>query len=164
MSNNLNRMLQLVDDFFSIKDDPSQLEVTDDVLETLAKLHPETVSEYSDVNGPVCWILMIPTSEKTMELFLNDKISESDILNLSINKKSIEAIYLCSAIVLPEFRNKGIAKQLSIDAIKKMQFDFPIKTLYAWPFSEAGKSLANSIASTVDLPIKFKVKESRHLI
>ena len=138
--------------------------MTDDVLETLAELHPGTLSEYGGVDGPICWILMIPTSEKTMELFLNDKISESDILNLSINKKSIEAIYLCSAIVLPEFRNTGIAKQLSIDAIKKMQFDFPIKTLYTWPFSEVGKSLANSIASTVDLPIKFKVKESRHLI
>lgn len=158
MSNNLNRMLQLVDDFFSMKDDPNQLKVTDEVLETLTKLHPSTLSEQIDKDGPVCWILMIPTSEKTMELFLNDKISESDILNLSIDKTNIDSIYLCSALALPEFRNKGIAKQLSIDAIKKMQFTFPIKTLYTWPFSEAGKNLANSIAVEVNLPLKLKEK------
>lgn len=156
MSHNLNRMLQLVDDFFSIKDDPNQLAVTDEVLETLTKLHPATLSEQIDKDGPVCWILMIPTSEKTMELFLNDKISESDILNLSVDKINVDSIYLCSALVLPEFRKKGIAKQLSIDAIKKMQFSFPIKTLYAWPFSEDGKNLANSIAVEVDLPLKLK--------
>ena len=155
-------MLQLVDDFFSIKNDPRQLEVTDDILEALIKLHPASVSEYADRAGPVCWILMIPTSEKVMELFLNDKIFESDILNLSIAEKNIDAIYLCSAIVLPEFRNQGIAKQISIAAIEKMQFTFPIKILFTWPFSNEGRNLGNSIAKTLNLPLKLKENENSY--
>jgi len=111
-------------------------------------------------DGPVCWILLIPSTLKTMEDFVSGKISESEILKQSMQAKKaaekFEAIYLCSAIVLPEFRKQGIAKRLTLDAINSMRHDFDIKSLYSWPFSEEGKRLSILIGQIVSLPVRFK--------
>ena len=153
-------MLHLVDEFFSVKNDPSQLDVTPIVMEQLNELHPSTLSEEVIGDGPVCWILLIPSTLHTMEDFISGKISESDILKQSMDAKksseNFEAIYLCSAIVLPEFRNKGIAKKLTLDAIASIRKDFNIKSLYAWPFSEEGKKLSTLIGEVVSLPVKMR--------
>lgn len=49
---NFERMIQLAEDTFATKNDPDQLDVNQDVIERLQKIHPSTVSEYND-NGPV---------------------------------------------------------------------------------------------------------------
>ncbi|MBP9789493.1 MAG: hypothetical protein KBD57_03040 [Bacteroidia bacterium] len=160
MPTHLQQMLQLVDEFFSVKNDPSQLDVTPIVMEQLNELHPLTLSEEVIGDGPVCWILLIPSTLKTMEEFLSGKISESDILNQSIEEKktsnNFEAIYLCSAIVLPEFRKKGIAKKVTLEAVAAMRKDFDIKFVYSWPFSEEGKKLSALIGELTELPLKMK--------
>jgi predicted GNAT family acetyltransferase len=153
-------MLQLVDEFFAVKNDPSQLDVTPIVMEQLNELHPATLSEEVIGDGPVCWILLIPSTQETMEEFLSGKIPESEILKQSMDAKKedrgFECIYLCSAIVLPEFRNRGIAKKLTIEAITSMQKDFDIRTLYSWPFSNEGKKLSMLIGVLTSLPVKIK--------
>ena len=160
MPTHLQQMLQLVDEFFSVKNDPSQLDVTPIVMEQLNELHPLTLSEEVIGDGPVCWILLIPSTLKTMEEFISGKISESDILNHSIEEKktsnNFEAIYLCSAIVLPEFRKKGIAKKVTLEAVAAMRKDFDIKFVYSWPFSEEGKKLSALIGELTELPLKMK--------
>jgi len=129
-------------------------------MEQLNELHPLTLSEEVIGDGPVCWILLIPSTLKTMEEFLSGKISESDILNQSIEEKktsnNFEAIYLCSAIVLPEFRKKGIAKKVTLEAVAAMREDFDIKFVYSWPFSEEGKKLSALIGELTELPLKMK--------
>ena len=160
MPTHLQQMLQLVDEFFAVKNDPSQLDVTPEVIEQLKQLHPATLSEEVIGDGPVCWILLIPSTLKTMEDFLAGIISESDILKQSMDAmqsgKKIEAIYLCSAIVLPEFRKKGIAKKLTLAAIDAIRKDFDIKSLYSWPFSEEGEKLSMLIGEICSLPVKMK--------
>ncbi|MFE3871064.1 hypothetical protein ACFX5F_07495 [Flavobacterium sp. ZS1P70] len=46
-------MLQLADEVFAVKNDPEQLDVNQEVLERLMRIHPATVSEYDDGNDPV---------------------------------------------------------------------------------------------------------------
>ena len=160
MPTHLQQMLQLVDEFFAVKNDPSQLDVTPIVMEQLNELHTATLSEEVIGDGPVCWILLIPSTQETMEKFLSGKISESDILKESMSAKKegrgFDSIYLCSAIVLPEFREKGIAKKITLDAITSMRKDFDIRTLYSWPFSEEGKKLSMLIGELSSLPVKIK--------
>jgi hypothetical protein len=50
---NFERMIQLSDEVFSSRTDPDQLNVNEDVMEHLQHIHPDTISDYDDVNGPV---------------------------------------------------------------------------------------------------------------
>ena len=43
---NFERLIQLADEVFAVKSDPSQLDVNQDVLARLKKIHPATISEY----------------------------------------------------------------------------------------------------------------------
>ncbi len=46
---NFERMLQLADDVFAVKNDPDQLDVNPDVLDQLRRIHPATVSDLMTV-------------------------------------------------------------------------------------------------------------------
>ena len=50
MSSNFDRMIQLADEFFQTKNDPSQISVTEDVMERLKQIHPSTMSEHIDLD------------------------------------------------------------------------------------------------------------------
>ena len=150
---NFERMIQLANDVFATKTDPEQLDISEKVIERLQKLHPSTLSEYNDGNGPVVWILLIPTSTELMNRFIKKEISEKELFELTPVNSSYDALYLCSAMVLEEFRGKGIAKRLTLEAIKNIRKTNPIKTLFVWPFSKEGDLLAASIAKSCGLPL-----------
>ena len=111
-------MIQLAEETFSVRTDPNQLDVTEAVIEKLREIHPATLSEHTVDDGPVVWILLIPSSTETMHRFLNEEISERELLNEVIPGQGYDSIYLCSALVLPEFRKKGLAMQLTLEAIE----------------------------------------------
>jgi len=150
---NFERMIQLADDVFAVRDDPDQLDVNEDVLDRLRELHPSTVSEFADPNGPVAWVLLIPTTSDLMERFLKKEITEKQLFEMTKPGGNYEAIYLCSAMVLEEYRRKGIARRLTIDAIGKIRDDHPVKALFVWTFSEEGAQSAESIARLAELPL-----------
>jgi GNAT superfamily N-acetyltransferase len=150
---NLERMIALADQFFEAKSDPDQLVVDEGVIAKLKSLHPATMSEASDENGPIAWILLIPTTHQVMERFVRGEIGEKLLFDLSTPGTAFESIYLCSALVLPEHRGKGLATRLTIDAIQAIQRDHPIRELFVWAFSEEGKKMAESIAIKFHLPL-----------
>ena len=154
---NLERMIKLADDVFDIKSDPYQLDVNQEVIERLQMIHPATVSEYIDENGPVAWLLVIPTSTELMHRFLKCEISEKELFELTSPDKTYEAIYLCSALVLEEYRRKGITKQLLTEAVGKIRKDHPIKTLFVWTFSKEGYLASETIAQLVSLPLHRRI-------
>jgi hypothetical protein len=92
---NFERMIQLSDAIFSSRNDPNQLNVDENVMERLQLIHPNSISEYDDGNGPVCWILCIPTTLDLMTQFINQKISEKELYELTPLNTKYEAIYLC---------------------------------------------------------------------
>jgi predicted GNAT family acetyltransferase len=153
---NFERMIALAEKAFDARNDPQQLDVNENILAQLHALHPATLSEYDDGNGPAVWILLIPTTEKLMQEFLENKIGEKQLLENTSAKEKFTAIYLCSAMVLEEYRGKGIARKLTLQAIEEIRRQHPVQNLFVWPFSKEGETLANSIAKIAGLPLKVK--------
>lgn len=156
--NNFERMIQLAEDVFAVKNDPDQLDVNQEVMEQLHKIHPSTVSEYDDGNGPVAWVLLIPTTIELMNRFLENKITEKEMFELTPLNTKYEALYLCSALVLEEYRRKGIVKKLASDAIENIRKDHPLKSLFVWAFSKEGDAGAETIARLTSLPLFKRLK------
>jgi predicted GNAT family acetyltransferase len=150
---NYERMILLADEVFSSRTDPHQLNVNENVMEHLQLIHSDTISEYDDGNGPVCWILCIPTTLDLMNKFINKEISERELYELTPLNTKYEAIYLCSALLLEEFRGKGIAQRLGVKALENIKIDHPIKALFFWSFSKEGEKLAEKVSSLIGLPL-----------
>ena len=157
-SNNFERMIQLAEDVVAVKNDPDQLDVNQDVIERLQKLHPSTVSEYANADGPVAWILLIPTTIDLMNQFLENKIPEKELFELTPENTPYEALYLCSAMVLEEYRRQGIAKRLILAAIENIRKDHPLKALFIWPFTNEGDRVSETIARLISLPLYKRLK------
>jgi hypothetical protein len=157
-SDNFERMIRMAEEVFDFRNDPDQLEINSEVMDQLRKIHPSTISEFNDGNGPAAWILLIPTTAKLMQQFLAKEITEKKLFELTPLDTSYEAIYLCSAMVLEEYRRKGITKKLSLQAIENIRRDHPIKSLFVWPFTREGELAAEALAREVPLPL-FKMKK-----
>jgi GNAT superfamily N-acetyltransferase len=151
--NNLERMIQLAEEFFAAYQDPSQISVNGHVLRRLRHIHTSSITEKNTPQGPIAWMLVIPTTQQIMEQFVAKKITERELYNNTPLHVPYHAIYLCSALVLPEYRGKGIAKRMMVRAIQSIRKDHPIQALFYWGFSREGKKLAASIARTVSLPL-----------
>lgn len=150
---NYERLIKLADDVFAVKKDPMQLDVNQQVIERLKKIHATTVSEFDDGNGPVAWVLVIPTTLELMNRFLENKISEKELFEMTPLDKTYEALYLCSALVLEEYRRKGIAKRLAIKAINDIRINHPLKALFVWAFTKEGDLASEAIARLAGLPL-----------
>ena len=151
--NNLARMIQMVDEFFDARNDPSQLSVDDEVIQDLKNLHPDTLTEKATADGPVAWMLIIPTTKELMERFITKQINERELYEMTLTQKNFDVIYLCSAFVLPEYRRQGLAKDLAIKAVNSIRRNYRIEALFYWAFSEEGKRLAESISEELSLPL-----------
>jgi len=155
---NFERLVQLADEVFAVKSDPSQLDVNPEVLERLQKMHPATVSAFDDGNGPVAWVLLIPTTLELMKRFIESEISEKELFNLTPLDIKYDAIYLCSALVLEEYRRKGITKNLAMSAIEIIRKDHPLEAAFAWAFTREGDLAAETIARLAELPLYKRAK------
>ena len=155
---NYARMMQLADEVFAVHDDPTQLQVDQAVLEGLRRLHPAAVSEEADADGPVAWILLIPTTAGLMEDFVSGTITEQELYERTPEGGPYEAVYLCSAMVLEEHRRAGLAQRTTLDALTQIRKDHPIGVLFCWPFTAGGDALAGSIARVAGLPLRMRAR------
>jgi len=153
---NFERMLALIDEVFATRNDPGQIQVSQKQMKKLQAIHEATLSEYADENGPLIWILLIPVTKQVMTDFLDDKISETQLLEQTKPGEKYDAIYLCSATTLPEMRGKGETKKLCLKAIGSIRKDHRITSLLVWPFTKEGEVLAQSIASECGLELLVK--------
>jgi GNAT superfamily N-acetyltransferase len=160
--NNLERMIQLAEEFFQTKNDPLQLSVTEKTMERLRQIDPSTLMEETNSDGPIAWVLLIPTSGEVMREFLDRRISEQDLLDRTEPGTRYDALYLCSALVLPEQRGQGLARGLLRRAIRSMLERHEIRALYTWTFSEEGDRLADATAREFRLPL-FKRTDTQGL-
>jgi GNAT superfamily N-acetyltransferase len=153
MKSNFERMMKLAEDVFAVKNDPEQLDVNEDVIEQLIAIHSATVSEHDEGEGPVAWVLVIPTTTELMNRFLKKEITEKQLFLLTQIEKHFETVYLCSALVLEEHRRKGITKQLAINAIEQIKVNHRIESLFVWSFSKEGELAAEKIAEQTKLEL-----------
>ncbi len=146
-------MLELIDEVFETRKDPGQIQVSPQQLKKLQEIHPATLTELADENGPLIWILLIPTTRKIMEEFVTSRISEKALLDKTRPGDIYDCIYLCSATTLPEYRGKGKTMRLCLDAIDSILADHPVRTLFVWPFTVEGDRLAETIAKASKLEL-----------
>ncbi|HLG35054.1 MAG TPA: hypothetical protein VI757_09255 [Bacteroidia bacterium] len=157
---NMERMFLVIDEVFDMRNDPLQLQVNDKVIAKLAQIHPATLSEYNEGEGPIAWVLVIPTTTELMNRFVAGQLSEQALFDQTKPGMQYDALYLCSATTLPEYRGKGITKKLCLDAIKKISEGHPLKALFVWAFSPEGNMLAESVARATGLPLlKREIKK-----
>jgi len=153
---NLTRMIRLVGEVFDTRNDPSQISVDQKVVARLRKIHPDTMTERHTKNGPIAWMLVFPTTNELMEDFLGGRITENELLKRTPTRAKYDAIYLCSALILPEYRRRGIARRMLFETVKSIRRDFPIRTLFCWPFTSAGRKLAAAVAREAKLPLRLR--------
>jgi GNAT superfamily N-acetyltransferase len=151
-------MIQLAGEVFDAQNDPGQLQVDESVINKLIALHPASVSELDEGEGPVVWILMIPTTNQLMEEFLKGTIGEQEMLDQTSVNGIYDCIYLCSAMVLEEYRGKGIASKMILEAIHEICKDHPINYLFVWPFTKEGMKLAERLSAKTGIPLKLVEK------
>jgi hypothetical protein len=150
---NYQRLIKLAEETFAMNNDPSQLQVDGEVRKRLVQIHPSTLSEFSDENGPVAWLLVIPTLREVMERFIVKDITEKELFELTPLNVKYEALYLCSGLVLHEYQRKGIIKKLALKAIEDIRKDHPIQFLFNWAFTEGGDRAAEKLAELTGLPL-----------
>jgi GNAT superfamily N-acetyltransferase len=155
MSNNFERMIAVVNEVFDTRHNPDQISVTEEEREKLQALHPATMNELADESGPIVWILLIPTTSEIMRMFLNREITEKELLEKTQVGISYDVVYLCSASVLPEYRGKGLAKKVTVDAVRLILEQHPIKYLFYWAFTPEGAYLAQATARELNLELKL---------
>ncbi|MGB2868953.1 MAG: hypothetical protein WBD36_10910 [Bacteroidota bacterium] len=146
-------MIDLVQKVFDTRSDPSQISVSQRTMTRLSKIHPATLTERRTKEGPIAWMLIFPTTKRLMDLFLQKKISEKELLRKTPIGTQYDALYLCSALVLPEYRKKRVASKLMVQAIRSIRKDHAVQFLFYWSFSRAGRRLSLSVAKEVGLPI-----------
>lgn len=149
-------MMQLAEEAFDVRNDPEQLDVDENVISRLEEIDPAAVSELANEDGPYCWILLIPTTAALMHEFLESRISENDLFERTPVGGNYDSIYLCSAMLLEEFRHRGIAGKLTLDAIARIRSRHNITSLFVWPFSEEGNKSARAIAEKTGLPLMMR--------
>ncbi len=152
-SDNFIRMIQLATEFFHTQNDPSQLSIDETVMERLHRIHPAAMGEKTDANGPIAWTIIIPTTLAIMNRFIDRSIGEQELVELTVRENKFEAVYLCSALVLPEHRGKGLAKELVCSSVRTVQKDHSLRHLFFWAFSSEGDALAQAIAKELHLPL-----------
>ena len=150
---NYQRMIELADQVFAAKSDPDQIQVDEEVVRKLTRLHRATMTEESGADGPVAWMLVIPTTRDLMERFLRKEIGERELLDETPVGGHYDAVYLCSALVLPEYRNRGRATRMLTEAVRSIQRDHPITQVFCWAFSPGGERLARRVARELGLPL-----------
>lgn len=157
---NLQRMIHLAEEFFETKNDPQQISVDEKTRDLLTRIHPDTLSEVRNEHGPIAWVLVIPTTRELMERFVQGTIHERELLDLTPLGGTYNALYLCSALVLPEFRGRGIARDLVLKTCRSIRKDHPIRHLFYWAFSNEGKNLARTVADALQLPLLGREEQS----
>jgi hypothetical protein len=150
---NLERMIALAEEVFHTKNDPGQIAINDETMDRLLRIHPSTMSERKDENGPVAWTIVLPTTFVVMERFVSGSITERELLEETPLSGPYDALYLCSALVLPEARRKGYARSLLEESIRTIARTYPMRSLFSWPFSPEGDALADAVARDMGLPM-----------
>ena len=152
-SGSYERMIRLAEENFHPSENPSEVVVTDALMARLRRMHPSTVSEKCDESGPIAWVLLLPTTEELIARFLDKRLSERQLFEETREGGVYDVLYLSSALVLPEYRRKGIARRMIVDAVTSVCRDQPIAKLACWPFSVEGRLLAESVAKDCELPL-----------
>jgi hypothetical protein len=152
----LNTILEISEEFFHTKDDPTQIPTTMEASKKILDLYPGAFSYKMENGTPVSWVIVIPTQKEIAEKFLRGELNERELLENTKKEDVYDALYLQIAFTLPEFRGKGFPICLFKKAIAKA----PISNdamFFAWAYSKEGKALIQKTSAVLQKKIHIKV-------
>jgi hypothetical protein len=147
-----NKVLEISEQFYGTANDPEQIPINQESRDKLQKLHSKALIFTIENSEPVSWTVIVPTSNKLAEKFLKGEISERDLLDMTEPAKQYEALYLCSAFTVPEYRKKGYAIKLLKEQINSIPHTAnPL--LFAWIYSQEGERLVDKLEQELGVKI-----------
>ena len=150
----LEKMNVVAKELFHTEDDNTQASPTMyNSLQIIGKEKHNFISINDNTGQPIAWSVVVPTSFEVMDKFLNKKITEKELLEISSIDNKFEALYLMAVVVQPDYRKKGIAKFLFGTQIKYFKNKYDINHFYSWYLSEEGKKLGLSIEKDMNIKI-----------
>ena len=152
------KMDEIAERIFGTQKDPEQIPITKESGEKLEALTPHWIKYKLDgQNNPIAWVMILPTSLELMTEFLEGRINERELLDLTKPQDTYEALYLCAAITVPEYRRRGYAVELLIEGINSIPHDRNVK-LFAWPHSSEGEGLIEKIEKLLNTKVLIRNK------
>lgn len=150
------QMMALAEETFGSRDDPDQMPVTQESADKLSTLTPDWLKYKVDPDGRLMsFAVVTPTTREIAERFLSGEITEREILELTTPQERYSALYLASAVTVPEFRRQGVATELLKELIAGIPTtDDPL--LFAWTFNDGGKALVKRLESVLGREIKYR--------
>ena len=151
---------KLAEKYFKTKNDPTQAPVSQENSTWISKRIPDCLNIIKKDKQVVGFSLIVPCTTKLMNQFLVGKITEAQLFEQ--NKKNFSyqtrnAIYLCAMFVSHHHRKKGLALTSKLKSIQtiKPKLKAP-QILFAWPFSDASKTINRKLAQKTNLTLREK--------
>lgn len=149
------KMDSIAERVFGMANDPDQIPVSQETDDKLLKLHPKSFVFKEENGEPISWVVVVPTSIELANRFLGGEITEREMFALSEPQKEYGALYLCSAITVPEKQRRGYAVELFKEAIAGIPHVVDVK-IFAWPISEKGELLLQRLEKELAITIERK--------
>jgi hypothetical protein len=147
-------MCDLAVKLFGTDEDPTQADPNLENSKALISVDPHSYVYAEEDGHTMGWSCVLPTSKRNMELFLSGKITEKQLFEYSMANHSFEELYLIAAIVLPEYRKKGLASCMMESQILYFKKAHGISDLYAFTLTEDGKGLIGKIEKDLHTNIR----------
>ena len=151
----LQKIMTITERFFETATDPEQIPTKKDSLRKLLALHPGTFQYRIENNEPVSWVMVLPTSNALAEKFLQDQITERELLDMTEPQPEYDAIYLCAAFTVKGYRRKGHVLDMLKDALCTIPHAQNVK-IFAWPYSDEGEFLIRRLERELGTTIHIK--------
>lgn len=149
--------MQWAEKIFGTEKDPNQMPVNEESVKKLDAIYSGWLeTKLNENNEPISWSVVMPTQKSLADKFLDNEITEKEILELTKPQAQYDALYLVSVITIPDHRNRGLASELLLNAIKKSPI-IDDALIFAWPTSLEGKSLTKKVSSFLNREIKFRI-------
>ncbi|MFH1146033.1 MAG: hypothetical protein V1707_03680 [bacterium] len=149
----------IAEQIFGTAHDPSQIPINEQSLSKLRMLHADTIMYKVVNNQPVGWIVTVPTTKELANCFLEGQLTEKELFDKTQPQAIYEALYLCAAITVPEYRRQGIATEL----FKRVVRSIPLVAkplLFAWPTTELGEK---AVAGGEELGFEVKIRKEQDM-
>lgn len=146
----------IAESYFMTHEDESQITVNSETASWIARNLPGSFNIIKDGNNVIGSTFVFITKEKHMSEFLTGGINERELFQRVREEYPFrpETVYICSAVVLPEYRRMGLALSALVKSVEKIvelyQFT-PV--LFYWAYSPEGQRLAEKLGDTMKLQV-----------
>ncbi|OGI72576.1 hypothetical protein A3J61_01245 [Candidatus Nomurabacteria bacterium RIFCSPHIGHO2_02_FULL_38_15] len=152
----LAKQMKIAEEFFGTENDPDQMPINSESTKKLDTLCDCWLSsEFDEYGEPISWAIVMPTQKALAINFLNKKITERQLLELTMPSDIYDAIYFASVITVPEHRGKGLALKVVLKALEKMSVTKDVM-YFTWPTTKEGESLLTKTQLFLGKEVKIR--------